>query len=206
MVGSVDSYAGRRHVLGIRRDDLASPGNCCRFPALFTDFRQRGVTGLGLAITAAADSDCLSRQCLARCAIVSNAFVCVARFGRARAVGQGRTHSGCWLWAGRWFDCIARCLPGSGFVWCGVELAALRCPWASIRQGDMWKADWSQYDMVYLFQRPETMPRAIEKARAELRPGTWLVSLEFVAEDIKPTAKLQNVEGKPVWLYRAPLP
>jgi hypothetical protein len=94
---------------------------------------------------------------------------------------------------------------------CGVEwswplrgLTALRCPWARITQGDMWKSDWSQYDMVYLFQRPETMPRAVEKARAELRPGCWLVSLEFLAEELKPTAQLNNVEGKPVWLYRAP--
>lgn len=100
----------------------------------------------------------------------------------------------------------AAALFGVEWSWPLRALTALRCPWATIRQGDMWKADWSQYDLVYLFQRPETMPRAIEKARAELRPGTWLVSLEFVAEDIKPTAKLQNVEGKPVWLYRAPLP
>ena len=58
--------------------------------------------------------------------------------------------------------------------------------------------------MVYLFQRPESMPRAVEKARAELKPGAWLVSLEFIAEELKPTAKLNSVEGKPVWLYRAP--
>ena len=44
----------------------------------------------------------------------------------------------------------------------------------------------------------------MEKARAELRPGCWLVSLEFLAEELKPTAQLKNVEAKPVWLYRAP--
>lgn len=83
-------------------------------------------------------------------------------------------------------------------------LTGLRCPWARITQGDMWKTEWSQYDLVYLFQRPETMPRALQKARAELRPGAWLVSLEFIAEGIAPTAQLHNVDGKPVWLYRAP--
>ncbi len=81
---------------------------------------------------------------------------------------------------------------------------ALLCPWARIRQGDMWKADWSTHDMVYLFQRPESMPRAIAKASAELKPGAWLVSLEFVAQELKPTAVLKTVEDKPVWLYRAP--
>ncbi len=95
-------------------------------------------------------------------------------------------------------------LSGIEWSWPLRALAALLCPWARIRQGDMWKADWSGYDMVYLFQRPESMPRAVQKARAELRPGAWLVSLEFVAQELKPAAKLQNVDGKPVWLYRAP--
>ncbi len=95
-------------------------------------------------------------------------------------------------------------LHGVEWSWPLRGLTALRCPWARITQGDMWKTDWSQYDMVYLFQRPETMPRAVEKARAELRSGCWLVSLEFLAEELKPTAQLNNVDGKPVWLYRAP--
>jgi len=95
-------------------------------------------------------------------------------------------------------------LHGVEWSWPLRALTGLRCPWAKITQGDMWKTDWSQYDMVYLFQRPETMPRALDKGRAELRPGCWLVSLEFVAEDLVPTAKLQQVEGKPVWLYQSP--
>lgn len=95
-------------------------------------------------------------------------------------------------------------LSGIEWSWPLRALAALLCPWARIRQGDMWKADWSGYDMVYLFQRPESMPRAVQKARAELRPGAWLVSLEFVAQELKPSAKLQSVDGKPVWVYRAP--
>ena len=96
-------------------------------------------------------------------------------------------------------------LNGIEWSWPLRALTALLCPWARIRQGDMWAADWSVHDMVYLFQRPETMPRAVEKASAELRPGAWLASLEFPAEELKPTAVLRTVEGKPVWLYRAPL-
>lgn len=81
---------------------------------------------------------------------------------------------------------------------------ALRCPWARIRQGDMWAADWRAFDMVYLFQRPESMPRAVAKAAVELKPGAWLVSLEFPAHELMPVSVLQSVEGKPVWLYQAP--
>ncbi len=85
--------------------------------------------------------------------------------------------------------------------WC-----ARRCPWARVRRGDIWQADWSGYALVYLFQRPESMPRAIEKARAELRPGAYLVSLEFEAGELTPLAKLDGARGKPVWVYRAPWP
>jgi SAM-dependent methyltransferase len=80
-------------------------------------------------------------------------------------------------------------------------LCARRCPWAKVERGDIWKADWAGYDLVYLFQRPESMPRAIEKARAELKPGAWLVSLEFEAAGLTPAGKLDGVRGKPVWVY-----
>jgi hypothetical protein len=68
----------------------------------------------------------------------------------------------------------------------------------------MWKDDWSTYDMVYLFQRPETMPRAVAKAVTELKPGAWLVSLEFPALELQPYTRVESVEGKPVWIYQAP--
>ena len=93
---------------------------------------------------------------------------------------------------------------GIEWSWPLRAAAALLFPWARIRQGDIWRADWQTYDMVYLFQRPESMPRAVAKARAELKPGAWLVSLEFVAEELQAQAVLRSVEGKPVWLYQAP--
>lgn len=95
-------------------------------------------------------------------------------------------------------------LAGIEWSWPLRAFAALACPWAQIRQGDMWQADWSGYDLVYLFQRPESMPRAIAKARAEMRPGAWLVSLEFAAQEWQAEARLEPIGGKPVWLYRAP--
>jgi len=80
-------------------------------------------------------------------------------------------------------------------------IAALRCPWARIRQGDMWAQSWTDHALVYLFQRPESMPRAVEKARREMRPGTWLVSLEFEAKGLRPHARLQQPGQRPVWIY-----
>lgn len=54
-----------------------------------------------------------------------------------------------------------------------------RCPWATVRHGDFWADDWSAVEVVYLFQRPESMAPALRKARDQLRPGCWLVSLDF---------------------------
>jgi SAM-dependent methyltransferase len=85
-------------------------------------------------------------------------------------------------------------------------LAALRCPWAQVRRGDMWGCNWSDMDLVYLFQRPESMGRAWQKARAEMRPGTWLVSLEFAVPGEMPLACLQGPGRRPVWVYRLPMP
>jgi hypothetical protein len=101
------------------------------------------------------------------------------------AYPQARLHGIEWSWLLRW-------------------LAAWRCRWARVRQGDMWTADWSSYQLVYLFQRPESMERAVQKARAEMLAGSWLVSLEFQASGLQPHAVLRPRGGKPVWVYRLP--
>ncbi len=95
-------------------------------------------------------------------------------------------------------------LQGLEWSWPLRWLCAWRCPWAQVRRGDIWAADWSGYDLVYVFQRPESMPRAVAKARAQLRPGAWLVSLEFNADGVAPTAHYRAPGGKMVWLYQTP--
>ncbi|MFN0184116.1 MAG: class I SAM-dependent methyltransferase [Aquabacterium sp.] len=81
--------------------------------------------------------------------------------------------------------------------------AALRCRGrAQVRRGDLWRDDWSACDVVYLFQRPETMPRAWDKAQRECRAGSWLVSLQFAIPGIEPTVALRADSAWPVWLYR----
>jgi len=84
-----------------------------------------------------------------------------------------------------------------------VWAARLRCRDARVIRGDLWAADWSAYDLVYLFQRPESMPAALAKAARELRPGGWLVSLEFEVPGARPHARIEPVAGQPVWVYRA---
>lgn len=93
-------------------------------------------------------------------------------------------------------------LEGIEWSWPLRLWTGLRCRWARIEQGDMWSQRWDEHDLVYLFQRPESMPRAVAKARAEMRPGTWLVSLAFEACELTPHAVLHTPAGRPVWIYR----
>lgn len=83
-------------------------------------------------------------------------------------------------------------------------LCALRCRFATVHHGDMWCSDWSPFDLVYLFQRPESMERAAGKAARELRPGSWLASLEFQVPSLHPTGSLVCGDARRLWLYRAP--
>lgn len=98
-------------------------------------------------------------------------------------------------------------IEGVEWSWLWWAVAALRCRFARVRRGDMWADDWAGCALVYLFQRPETMPRAMSKARAEMSAGSWFVSLEFEARDgaglaWAPHACLKLPGGRPVWVYR----
>ena len=95
-------------------------------------------------------------------------------------------------------------LYGMEWSWPLRVICALRCRFARVRRADIWAADWSGFDLVYLFQRPESLPRAVEKARRELRPGAWLASLEFDAKGVAPTRVLACEDGRRVWLYQMP--
>lgn len=83
-------------------------------------------------------------------------------------------------------------------AWC----ARWRCRWARVRRADMWRISWAALDVVYLFQRPESMAQAWAKANAEMRPGRWLVSLEFAVPGVAPTARVQGADRRDVWVYR----
>lgn len=80
--------------------------------------------------------------------------------------------------------------------------AQLRCPWARVRRGDLWAGSWQEQDLVYVFQRPESMARVWAKACREMKPGSWLVSLEFAVPGVSPWAELQRPGQRPVWIYR----
>lgn len=93
-----------------------------------------------------------------------------------------------------------------GIEWSGplAAWAALRCRFAGVRRGDMWGASWADYRLVYLFQRPESMAQAWAKACEEMKPGAWLVSLEFVVPGVAADLEARPLGGKPVRAWRVP--
>ncbi len=93
---------------------------------------------------------------------------------------------------------------GTECSWPLAWLCRLRCRWATVERGDMWEDDWSRYDLVYLFQRPESMSRAMEKAIRELKPGAWLASLEFALPEGAPLQTWECPDGRTLWLYQQP--
>lgn len=93
-------------------------------------------------------------------------------------------------------------LTGLEWSWPLRLVCAWRVPRAQVRQADLWAEDWSGYDLVYLFQRPESMPRAAAKAASEMRADAWLVSLEFEIPGASAVSVLQCADGRRVWLYR----
>ena len=95
-------------------------------------------------------------------------------------------------------------LQGIEWSWLLTLACRWRCRFARVRRGDLWRADWSAFDLVYLFQRPESMARAAAKALGEMRPGAWLASLEFEVATLSPARVLECADGRRLWLYRMP--
>jgi SAM-dependent methyltransferase len=130
--------------------------------------------------------------------------------GLPETVGQPAQvlDAGCGL--GHGLRALRAVLPGArlqGVEWSPLLALGARVmvPSARVRLGDMWAGSWAPFDMVYIFQRPESMARAWAKARAELKPGAWLVSLEFAVPGVEPTAQLAGPHRRTVWIYRMEL-
>lgn len=103
--------------------------------------------------------------------------------------------------------------PESHFV--GIELAPL--PWLASRlrallsgsrarfvRGDYERLDFSQYDAVFAYLSPAAMSALWRKAAAEMRPGTMLLSYEFLIAEKTPDLTILPIGRGPalyVWHF-----
>lgn len=84
-------------------------------------------------------------------------------------------------------------------------IAKLKHKKAHITCENMWQQDWSKFDLVYVFHRPDTMPQAMHKALEQLKCGAWLASLEFKDDAFIPDMVWHNKGEKPLYLYQSPI-
>ncbi len=99
------------------------------------------------------------------------------------------------------FDGI-ECAPLPWLVaWLRLLGTGARC---SVRQGDFWRQNLSQYDVVYAYLSPVPMARLWQKARREMRPGTLLVSNTFAVPDVTAGESIETggAWGGRLHLYR----
>ena len=97
----------------------------------------------------------------------------------------------------------------------GVELAPL--PWLVSRlrarlggsrarfiRGDYERLDFADYDLVFAYLSPAAMGALWRKAAREMRPGSLLLSYEFVIDDRLPNRTVYPTEGGPalhIWHF-----
>lgn len=91
---------------------------------------------------------------------------------------------------------LARKRPDGNFI--GIENAPLPLLLGQLRArlnrlsnctqlwGNMWELDFSQYDVVYAYLSPVPMPQLWEKACAEMKAGSLLISNTFTVPDHPP--------------------
>ena len=77
-------------------------------------------------------------------------------------------------------------------------------PNLSIRRADLWREPLGRQDVVYVFLSPQVMPRLWDKVRAEMRPGTLLVSNGFPVPDHPPqqVVEVDDRRGTRLFCYR----
>jgi len=70
-----------------------------------------------------------------------------------------------------------------------------------IERSDLWRRPLAGQDVVFAFLSPRVMPRLWEKARAEMRPGTLLVSSCFPVPDTPPEQVVEVADRRGTRLY-----
>ena len=101
-------------------------------------------------------------------------------------------------------DALITGVESSPLPWLICRIRAVRQRNAHMRFGNIFTEDLAAYDLVYVFLSPEPMPRLWAKARAEMRPGSLLVSNTFAVPDMVPgeTIVLPGRADAKLFIYR----
>ncbi|MDD5250286.1 MAG: class I SAM-dependent methyltransferase [Rhodocyclaceae bacterium] len=101
-------------------------------------------------------------------------------------------------------DCEFFGLEHAPLPWLWARLTTLNRPNVTIRYGDFWALHLGLFDVVYAFLSPAPMPRLWQKAAAEMKPDSLLVSNSFAVPDVAPdaTAAVGDRRATRLYVYR----
>lgn len=96
---------------------------------------------------------------------------------------------------------LAKIRPKSSYM--GIEIAPLPFLISLIRSkfqrskvrfrlGNYQKMDFADFDLVFAYLSPVAMPKLYEQCKAQMKPGSILVSHEFIVPEIKPSNILKS--------------
>ncbi|MDR2188024.1 MAG: class I SAM-dependent methyltransferase [Azonexus sp.] len=88
--------------------------------------------------------------------------------------------------------------------WLLSRLLGLGRPNLQLGWGDLWQAPLAGHDLVYAFLSPAPMARLWQKAKAEMRPGSLLVSNSFAVPDVVCSERIETpgTPPRPLFCYR----
>lgn len=85
--------------------------------------------------------------------------------------------------------------------WLMARLNARGLPNLAIRRSNLWREPLAGEDFVFVFLSPRVMPRLWQKACAEMRPGSLLVSSSFVVPGVEPERVIEVADRRKTRLY-----
>ena len=106
--------------------------------------------------------------------------------------------------ADRWPDRLFTGIENAPATWLAGRLLSVGRPNLSWRWGDMWQMPLDEHAVVYAFLSPAPMPQLWEKAKAEMKPGSLLVSNSFPIPGVAPefVIDVACTPPRPLYCYR----
>lgn len=98
-------------------------------------------------------------------------------------------------------DCVFFGIEHAPLPWLWARLGASGLDNVTISLGNFWGARLNQFDLVYAFLSPVPMERLWNKARAEMRPGSQLISNSFAIPDSQPICVVTVADRRNTRLY-----
>ena len=86
-----------------------------------------------------------------------------------------------------------------------ARLLSLGLKQVQIKRKSFWSQNLARADVIFCYLYPDVMRKLSAKLKAELKPGTWVVSCNFSVPGLKPLRVLRpegSLHSDPLYVYR----